>query len=64
MTENGEVVGVNTAIILPAQGICFAIGSNTARDVSMQLMKHGRMRRSYIGVGGQTIAVPRRIVRH
>lgn len=64
VTANGEVVGVNTAIILPAQGICFAIGSNTARDVAMQLMKHGRMRRSYIGVGGQTIAVPRRIVRH
>jgi S1-C subfamily serine protease len=64
VTTGGEVVGVNTAIILPAQGICFAIGSNTARDVAMQLMKHGRILRSYIGLSGQTIPVPRRIVRH
>jgi S1-C subfamily serine protease len=64
VTANGEVVGVNTAIILSAQGICFAIGSNTAQDVVMQLMKHGRIRRSYIGIGGQTIPLPRRIARH
>lgn len=64
VTASGEVIGVNTAIILPAQGICFAIGSNTAQDVAMQLMKHGRMRRSYIGVGGQTVPIPRRIARH
>jgi S1-C subfamily serine protease len=64
VTANGDVVGVNTAIILSAQGICFAIGSNTTQDVAMQLMKYGRIRRSYIGVGGQTIPLPRRIVRH
>ncbi len=64
VTSSGEVVGVNTAIISSAQGICFAIASNTAQDVAMQLMKHGRIRRSYIGVSGQTIAVPRRIARH
>lgn len=64
VTAGGEVIGVNTAIILPAQGICFAIGSNTARDVAMQLMKEGRIRRSHIGIGGHTIPVPRRIARH
>ncbi|HZN43898.1 MAG TPA: PDZ domain-containing protein [Nitrospiraceae bacterium] len=64
MTVNGEVIGVNTAIILQAQGMCFAIGSNTAQDVAFQLMKDGRIRRSFIGISGQTVPVPRRIVRH
>ncbi|HKT34138.1 MAG TPA: trypsin-like peptidase domain-containing protein [Nitrospira sp.] len=64
VTSSGEVVGVNTAIIRSAQGLCFAIGSNTARDVAMQLMNEGRVRRSYIGVSGQTIALPRRFVVH
>ena len=64
VTSSGEVVGVNTAIIRSAQGLCFAIGSNTARDVAMQLMKEGRVRRSYIGISGQTIALPRRFVVH
>jgi len=64
VTVNGEVIGVNTAIILQAQGMCFAIGSNTAQDVAFQLMKDGRIRRSFIGISGQTVPVPRRIVRH
>jgi S1-C subfamily serine protease len=59
----GEVVGVNTAMIRPAQGICFAIGSNTARFVAGWLIKDGRIRRSYIGVAGQNVPIHRRIVR-
>ena len=59
----GHVVGVNTAIIPMAQGICFAIPSNTARFVASRLMRDGRIRRSYIGVGGQTVHLPRRLVR-
>ena len=59
----GEVVGVNTAMIRPAQGICFAIGSNTAKFVAGWLIKDGEIRRSYIGVAGQNVPIHRRIVR-
>lgn len=58
----GEVVGVNTAVILPAQGLCFAIPSNTARWVASRLLQHGRIRRAYLGVGGQTVKLQRRRV--
>jgi S1-C subfamily serine protease len=58
----GEVVGVNTATILPAQGICFAIGINTAKLVAAQLISHGKVRRSYIGVIAQTVPLQRRLV--
>jgi S1-C subfamily serine protease len=60
--SRGQVVGVNTAVILPAQGICFAIPADTARFVAAQLIRHGRIRRSVIGVGGQTVPLPRRVV--
>lgn len=59
----GEVVGVNTAMIRPAQGICFAIASNTARFVAGWLIKDGKIRRGYIGVAGQNVPIHRRIVR-
>ena len=63
VNSRGEVIGVNTAIILPAQGICFAIASNTAEFVAAWLIKEGRIRRSWIGVIGQNVAIHRRVVR-
>jgi S1-C subfamily serine protease len=63
VTARGEVVGVNTAIIPMAQGICFAIPSNTAKFVASRLMRDGRVKRSYIGVGGQNVPLHRRVVR-
>jgi S1-C subfamily serine protease len=59
----GRVVGVNTATILPARGICFAIGINTAKFVASRLLRDGRIRRSFIGVSAQTVPVHRRVVR-
>jgi len=59
----GEVIGVNTAVILPAQGICFAIASNTARFVAGWLIKDGHIRRSSIGVAGQNVPLHPRVVR-
>ena len=63
VTTRGEVIGVNTAVIQSAQGICFAIGVNTAKFVASKLIKEGRVRRSYIGLGGQNVSLNRRIVR-
>jgi len=63
VTTAGEVIGINTAMILPAQGICFAIASNTVRFVASRLMRDGRIRRSYIGVAGQQTPIPRVLAR-
>jgi S1-C subfamily serine protease len=63
VTSRGEVVGVNTAMILPAQGICFATSINTAKFVAGKLIRDGRISRSFIGLAGQDVPLPRRIVR-
>ncbi len=60
----GDVIGVNTAIIRPAQGICFAISSNIARWTAGWLIKDGLIRRSFIGVAGQQVPVLRTVIRH
>lgn len=61
VNSRGEVIGINTAVIMGAQGICFAVASNTASFVLSELIQHGRVRRGYIGVAAQTMAIPRRL---
>lgn len=63
VSSRAEVIGVNTASILPAQGICFAIAINTAKIVATQLMREGRVVRGWIGIAGQNVTFPRRVVR-
>jgi S1-C subfamily serine protease len=63
VTTQGEVIGVNSAMIMPAQGICFAIAVNTAKLVATQLIRQGRVRRSAIGLAGQSVALPRKVAR-
>ena len=60
VSSRGEVIGINTAVIMGAQGICFAVASNTANHVLSEIIMHGRVRRAYIGVAAQTVPVPRR----
>jgi S1-C subfamily serine protease len=63
VTSSGEVIGINTAIIMGAQGICFAVASNTAQFVLGHLIRHGRVRRSVIGIAGQQTPIARKVAR-
>jgi S1-C subfamily serine protease len=63
VNTRGEVIGVNTAMIMPAQGISFATSIDTAKFVAIRLMREGKVTRSYIGLAGQNVQLPRRIVR-
>ena len=60
-SARGEVVGINTAVIMGAQGICFAVAANTANFVLGELVRHGRVRRAFIGISAQQTAIPRRL---
>jgi S1-C subfamily serine protease len=60
VSSSAEVIGINTASIQGAQGICFAVASNTAQFVLSEIIRHGYVRRAYIGVSGQTAPIPRR----
>lgn len=64
INSQGEVVGINTAIIMPAQGLCFAVGSSTAEYVVGKLITAGRVRRAFLGIAGQTIMLPPRVVNY
>src|SRR5438445_464664 len=64
VNSRGEVIGVNTAIIQAAQGICFAIAINTAKLIAARLIRDGRVRRSYVGIAGQTVPLLTRMVRY
>src|SRR3989442_935487 len=64
VNSRGEVIGVNTAMILPAQGICFATSIDTAKFVAARLIRDGRVVRSFIGVAGQNVPLPRRLVHY
>jgi S1-C subfamily serine protease len=61
VSSRGEVVGINTAVILGAQGICFAVAANTASFVLGELVRHGRVRRAFIGISAQQASIPRRL---
>jgi S1-C subfamily serine protease len=63
VSSRGDVIGINTAVIAGAQGICFAVSSNTASHVLTEILRHGRVRRAFIGIGAQTLPLPRRMAR-
>ncbi|MBX3525332.1 MAG: trypsin-like peptidase domain-containing protein [Rhodoblastus sp.] len=61
VSSAGEVIGINTAVIMGAQGICFAVAANTAQFVLGEIVRHGRVRRAYLGIGAGTVPLPRRV---
>ncbi len=64
VSSRGEVIGINTAVIMGAQGLCFSVAANTALNVLTQILQHGRVRRAALGLEGQTTGVPRHVARH
>jgi S1-C subfamily serine protease len=64
VNARGEVIGVNTAVIMPAQGLCFATAINTAQLVVSELLRHGRVRRAGLGIAAQNTPLSRRVIRH
>jgi S1-C subfamily serine protease len=61
VNSRGEVIGVNTAVIMGAQGICFSVASNTAQHVLTQILQHGRVRRARLGIAGDQVQLPQRL---
>ena len=61
VSSRGEVIGINTAVIMGAQGICFAVAANTANFVLGELVRHGRVRRAFVGIAAQQVTIPRRL---
>ena len=61
VNSRAEVIGVNTAVILGAQGICFSVAANTAQHVQTQVLQHGRVRRARLGIAGDQVALPQRL---
>jgi S1-C subfamily serine protease len=63
LDAEGNVIGINTAIAFPAQGVCFAVASNTASFVIGEILAHGRVRRAFLGVGVEEVMFPARLAR-